>query len=67
MTTLKLTEYLSLSKDGQVMVLLVNAEQDAFLDLLNELTGRGYQYQVISKQTYYYLRDIKGVKGYTVK
>lgn len=62
-----LTEYLSVSKAGEIMVLHVKAEPDAFLDLLNELTGRGYKYQVINKETYYYLRDVKGVSGYAVK
>lgn len=62
-----ITEYLSVSKAGEALVLHVKAEADAFLDLLNELTERGYKYQVIDRKTYYYLRDIKGIKGYTVK
>lgn len=60
-------EFLCVSRNGELMVLSVQAATDPFLDLLNELTERGYQYQVIDKPAYYYLRDVKGVKGYTVK
>lgn len=63
----KLNEYLHITRGDEQMLLHMEAEIDDFLDLLNALRGRGFQFKVIASAEYYHLKDNVKIAGYTAK
>jgi len=63
----EISEYFRVKKDGEVTIINVVCQQDDFLDLLNALTEKGYVFELITKEAYYYLKDEKGINGYIVR
>ena len=63
----KLNEYLYITRDDEQMLLHMEADIDDFLDLLNALRGRGFQFKVIAAAEYYHLKDHEKIAGYTAK
>jgi hypothetical protein len=61
----KINEYLHITRGEEQMLLHLEANVDDFLDLLNALRGRGFRFRVISKDEYYYLKDVSNIVGYT--